>query len=424
MKKIVYNFCFLLLSFYCSAQIKVIQALQMLDVKTGKIISPAVIVVKDGLIQAINPNTIPTNSLLINLPNKTLLPGLIDCHAHLQFEEGEPTNTLLKESMTHAVLRSAKNAKKVLLAGFTTIRTVGQDYPSIELIDAELMKAEEQGLIEAPRIIPCGHAISITGGHYDLSMADNFTYGVLEYGYQYGIADGVDDVTKAVRYQIKHGAKWIKITATGGVMSTEGGVGSQFSQEELNAIVQEAARHNIKVAAHAHGTAGIIAAIKAGVASIEHGTMLDFEAIQLMLKNGTYLVPTSHMTEIDVSGLPEIMQKKQAQVVRVAQQNYRDATKAKVKLAFGSDAGGFKGFEDGDNAKEFGTLIKLGMANIEAIRTATLNAADLLSTKDRGVLDVGKLADIIAVDGNPLDDINLLIQVKFVMKGGIVYKNE
>lgn len=402
----------------------VIKAAQLLDVKTGKMIAPAVIVIKDGLIQAINPDTLPANSKQINLPNKTLLPGLMDCHVHLQYEGQASTDILLKESTTHAVLRSEKNAEKILLAGFTTVRSVGQDYPSIELIDAELMKAEEEGLIKAPHIIPCGHAISITGGHYDPSMFDNFTYGVLEYGYQYGIADGVDEVTKAVRYQIKHGAQWIKITATGGVLSTESSVGSQFSQEELNAIVQEAARHNVKVAAHAHSTAGIIAAVKAGVASIEHGTMLSSEAIQLMLKNGTYLIPTAHMGDIDMSGFPKIMQKKAAQVNAVAKQNYKDAIKAKVKIAFGTDAGGFEDFRNGDNAKEFITLANLGMTPLEAIRTATLNAADLLSTTNRGALEAGKLADIIAVEGNPLNNIKLLLQVKFVMKGGIVYKNE
>ena len=424
MKKMIYCLCFLLLSINCFSQIVVIKAAQLLDVKTGKIIAPAVIVIKDGFIQAINPDTLPTNSRQINLPNKTLLPGLMDCHVHLQYEGQASTNILLKESITHAVIRSQKNAEKMLLAGFTTVRSVGQDYPSIELIDAELMKAEKEGLINAPHIIPCGHAISITGGHYDPSMFDDFTYGVMEYGYQYGVADGAEEVTKAVRYQIKHGAQWIKITATGGVLSTESSVGSQFSQEELNAIVQEATRHNVKVAAHAHSTAGIIAAMKAGVASIEHGTMLNTEAIQLMLKSGTYLVPTTHMGDMDLSEFPEIMQKKAAQINAVAKQNYRAAIKAKVKIAFGTDAGGLKDFRNGDNAKEFGTLVNLGMTPLEAIQAATLNAADLLSTPDRGVLEIGKRADIIAVDKNPLNEISALLQIKFVMKDGIVYKND
>jgi imidazolonepropionase-like amidohydrolase len=333
---------------------------------------------------------------------------------------------MLTESTSEAAFRGAKNAKKNLMSGFTTIRTVGQDHPSIELLDVEINKAIVKGLIDGPRIVPAGHTISISGGHYDLSMFDEFTYGVLELDYRNGIANGKDECIKAVRYQIKHGAKVIKVTATAGVYSLEGGVGDpQFSMEELLAIVEEAARHNVKVCAHAHGTEGMIQAINAGVASIEHGSILTDQTIKYMISKETYLVPTAYMSEpADLSHLPAAIKKKKEEIRISAIKSHRKAIKAGVKIAFGTDVGAPKILAHGENAKEFTTLLKLGMTPIQAIRAATINAADLLGTQDRGILEVGKLADIIAVDESPLNDIAILENIGFVMKGGKVYKNE
>jgi imidazolonepropionase-like amidohydrolase len=312
------------------------------------------------------------------------------------------------------------------MAGFTTLRTVGQDYPSLELIDVEVAKAIEAGITYGPRIVSAGHGISITGGHYDLSMWDNFTYGILEKGYQYGIADGADELVKAVRYQIKHGAKWIKVVVTAGILSLEGTAGSmQYSPKEILAVVEEASRHGIKVAAHAHGTEGIIAASNAGVASIEHASILNDEAIRVLLKNKTYIVPTAYLNEPHaIDFLPAAMRKKAEEIMPLARASHTKAIKAGVKFAFGTDAGLPRELAHGENAKEFQTLVGLGMKPIDAIRTATINAVELLGIKDRGVLEQGKLADIIAVDGNPLQDITLLQKVSFVMKGGKVYLNK
>jgi len=425
--KLSFCACFLFTTFYTYSQIVVLKAASMLDVRKGAIITPAVILIKDGIIEEINPKKIPQGVETIDLAGKMLLPGLIDMHVHLASgDTNYNASSLVMESTVYAVLRSVRNAQRDLMAGFTTLRAIGQDHPSLELIDVEIMKAIEAGMIDGPRIIPAGHGISITGGHYDLSMWDNFTYGVLEKGYQYGIADGADEVVKAVRYQIKHGAKWIKIVATAGILSLEGTAGSmQYSPKELLAAVEEASRHKIKVAAHAHGTEGIIAASNAGAASIEHASILTDEAIKVLLKNGTYIVPTAYLNEPhNIDFLPAAMRKKAEEIMPLARTSHTKAIKAGVKFAFGTDAGLPRELAHGENAKEFATLVGLGMTPINAIRTATINADDLLGTQDRGVLERGKLADIIAVDGDPLLDITLLERVSFVMKDGKVYLNK
>jgi imidazolonepropionase-like amidohydrolase len=288
------------------------------------------------------------------------------------------------------------------------------------------MKAIDESIIDGPRVIPAGHAISITGGHGDLSMWENFTYGILENGYKHGIADGAEEVTKAVRYQLKHGAKLIKVMATAGILSLEGSAGAQqYSVEELNAAVKEASRHGVKVAAHAHGTEGIIAASNAGVASIEHASILTDKAIKALIKNGTYVVPTAYLNEPhNIEFLPAPMRVKAEQIMPIARNSHTKAIKAGVKFSFGTDAGLPKEIAHGENAKEFAALVRLGMTPINAIRTATINAAELLGTEDRGELKKGMMADIIAVDGNPLQDITLLEGVSFVMKSGKIYHSK
>jgi imidazolonepropionase-like amidohydrolase len=267
-------------------------------------------------------------------------------------------------------------------------------------------------------VVPSGHALGITGGHCDIT---GFAPGILEGSPERGIADGPDEVLKAVRYQIKHGAKSIKICATAGVLSFEESVGAQqFSEEEMRVIVEEAARHGLGVAAHAHGTAGINAAVRAGVASIEHGSLLDDESILLMRERGTFLVPTTYLVDaIDLDALPPPIRAKAEYVLPLARTNLRKAIEAGVRIGFGTDAAVFP---HGDNAREFSVLVGLGMSPLDALRTATVHAADLLQTADRGALEVGRLADIIAVPGNPLEDISVTEQVQFVMKGGRVFK--
>ena len=408
------------------AQTKLIKADSYVDVRTGKLIKPANLLIENGFIKSINPHVIPDNIEVIDLSNKILLPGLMDMHVHLDMDfEDNYQFQLVTESASKRTLRGAKNAKKTLLSGFTTVRNIGQVHPSIELIDVALSEASDNEWIVAPRIIPCGHMIGITGGHADLSMMGGFAENVMDLGPQNGIADGQDEVLKATRYQIKHGAKGIKIMATAGVLSLEESVGTQqLTKEEMETIVQEAKRHNVTVAAHAHGTEGIVAAINAGVTSIEHGSLLNDEAIELMIKNGTFLVPTTGLLELIPLGYSKMNPKlvtKAKYIIPMAIKSHEKAIEAGVKIALGTDA---PLIPHGSNALELSAMVKRGMTNIDAIRAATINPAEMLNLTDRGEIKEGFLADIIAIDSNPIDNIKTLENVKFVMKGGTIYKNE
>jgi imidazolonepropionase-like amidohydrolase len=300
------------------------------------------------------------------------------------------------------------------LAGFTTVR----DVESHNVVDVSLKRAIDADLIQGPWIFPAGHALSITGGHCDVT---GFAPGVRELGPEEGVADGKEALLRAVRYQIKQGAQVIKTCATAGVLSFEGPVGAQqFSEEELRVIVAEAQRHGLKVAAHAHGTEGILAAVRAGVASIEHGSILNDEAIHLMKDRGTYLVPTTYLAgALNMDVLPPPIRAKAEHLLPIAKESLRRAIQAGVPIAFGTDAGVYP---HGDNAKEFAALVEAGMTPLETIRAATLNAADLLGVTDRGVIAPGRLADLVAVPGNPLTDVKVLENVKFVMRGGKIVK--
>jgi imidazolonepropionase-like amidohydrolase len=393
----------------------VVRAARMVDVARGELIAPAVVVVANGRIVSIGSGGVPAGARTVDLGDLTLLPGLIDAHTHLTYDiSGDWVTRSVRELPADAALRGARNARKTLLAGFTTVRDVG----SIGFADVSLMKAIDAGFAMGPRMIPSAHAIGITGGHCDDT---GWAPGVNELSFRQGVADGVDEVVKAARYQIKHGAKVIKVCATAGVLSFEGSVGAQqLSDAELQAIVQEANRHGLKVAAHAHGTEGIKAAVRAGVASIEHGSMIDDEAADLMKRRGTYLVPTAYLlSTFKYESLPPPIAAKAKEVVPLAQASHRRAIRAGVKIAFGTDAAVYP---HGDNAREFAVYVGYGMRPADAIRTATVNAADLLGVSDRGVIAPGKLADLIAVRGNPLEDVRVLEQVPWVMKGGEVVK--
>ena len=393
-----------------------------LDVASGKLIRPAEILVENGLIVAINRGQWPDEVETVTLPGKILLPGLMDMHVHLDLDfEQANFGIVVTESGAEAALRSAKNAERTLLAGFTTVRNVGQVHPSLDLIDAAAAHAAEQGWIRAPRIIPAGHMITILGGHGDLAMAEGLAEGRLELGPEYGVVSGVDDAIKATRFQIKHGAKVIKIHATAGVMSLEASVGArQLSDEEMVAIVSEANRHDIPVAAHAHGTEGIKAAIRAGVSSIEHGSMLDDEAIAMMLDRGVYLVPTVGLMDlINFAQLPAQKRVKAEFVSPLIKKSLSAAIKAGVKVALGTDA---PLIPHGQNAFAIVKMTEHGMTPLQAIQSATTVAAGLLRIEKLGQLKPGWHADIIGVDANPLKDISALKSVAFVMKAGRVVK--
>jgi len=389
----------------------VVRAARMLDVAGGRMLSNAVVVVQGDRIVAVNPASPPAGARVIDLGDVTLLPGFMDLHTHLASEISassfsEPVT--LTES-DHA-FTAAANALKTARAGFTTVRDFGGD------VTVALGKAVARGIVVGPHVVPSRNLISITGGHCD---ATGFAAGILERGPPDGIANGPWVAVEAVRYQIKHGAQVIKVCATAGVLSLEGPVGAQqFSFEELKAIVDEAARHGIKVAAHAHGTEGIKAAVRAGVASIEHGSMLDDEAIALMKEKGTYLVPTSYLIErINLAVLPPLVRQKAQIIMPLARESLRKAIAAGVKIAFGTDAGVYP---HGENAHEFAVYVKLGMTPLDALRSATLRAADLLGVTDRGSIEPGKLADLVAVPGDPLADITATERVKWVMIAGRV----
>ncbi len=392
----------------------IIRAARMLDVASGQMLEDVVIVVEGGVISAVNPASVPESMHDMDLGDVTLLPGFIDAHTHLTGQIGAGTFT---EAVTVTEAFGAFNAVKygaiTLRAGFTTVRDFGGD------ITVELGKAVERGDILAPRVIPSRNPLGITGGHCDVT---GFAPGILEGGPEQGVADGPWQVIQAVRYQIKHGAKVIKTCATAGVLSMEGPVGAQqYTLEELTAMVEEAARHGIKVAAHAHGSAGILAAVQAGVASIEHGSILTDEIMDLMIEKGTYLVPTTYLVDrIPLEQLPPLVRAKAEEILPQARKSVQRAIERGVPIAFGTDAAVYP---HGENAGEFEIYVQLGMSELEALRTATIYAADLLDTPDRGALKAGMLADIIAVPSNPLDDITVTKDVRFVMLGGRVVKH-
>jgi imidazolonepropionase-like amidohydrolase len=393
----------------------VIRAARMLDLMSGQMLRNVSVVVTGDRITAVNPPSLPSGARVMDLGDVTLLPGFIDLHTHLSGEIGatsfvEP----VLETSVDAAYKATRHARTTVMAGFTTVRDFGGE------ITVALGKAVDRQDVVGPRVIPSRNALGITGGHCDVT---GFAPGVLEQGPKEGVADGPWEVVEAVRYQIKHGAQVIKTCATAGVLSLEGPVGAQqYTFEELKAMVDEAARHGVKVAAHAHGVEGIKAAVRAGVASIEHGSVLDDEAIALMKQHGTYYVPTAYLRDrINLAVLPPLVRRKAETVLPLALESNKKAIAAGVKIAFGTDAAVFP---HGENAKEFAVYVKMGMTPLAALRSATTVAADVLGRDDRGLIAPGRLADLIAVPGDPLADITATERVSWVMQGGKVLKDE
>lgn len=401
-----------------------IKAAQIIDGTGAEPIKNGIIIVTDDKISAIGSNLqIPTGAKVIDLGNTTLLPGFIDAHTHLIMRvvgDPEGANARFRDYDSFAAILATRNAEKTLLAGFTTVRNVGA--PNFD--DLALRKAINDGWIPGPRMLTAGHSLGITGGHCD---ENGFKPGVADGDFKTGIADGVDAVRAAVRYQIKYGADVIKTCATGGVLSEGDAVGvTQYSYEELKAMVEEAEKHERKVAAHAHGTEGIKIAVRAGVASIEHGSFLDEEGAKMMAQKGTYLVPTllagETVERLAKNGVMKGLRGEKALAAAAAMRHaIKIAIANKVKIALGTDAGVY---EHGLNGHEFTLMVEWGgMRPMDAIVAGTANSAKLLGLdKTIGTLTVGKFADIVAVEGNPLENIKTMEQAVFVMKYGAVYK--
>ena len=397
-----------------------VRAGHLLDVKTGKVSDAQTIVVVGDTIQSIAPtDSVPAepSDKVVDLGGRTAMPGLIDVHTHLTMNPDfdpyrELTSTSAKEAINGVV-----NAKTTLMAGFTTVRNVGAN----GFVDVDLRDAVNAEQVPGPHMQVSGPLLGITGGHCDENLLP------IEYHLQGdGVADGIAAVQHKVRENIKYGADLIKICATGGVLSKgDDPQASQYTLEEMQAIVADAHRLGRKVAAHAHGAQGILWATEAGVDSIEHGSYINGEGIAAMKKHGTYLVPTLYLEDwmVESGHLPPFYLQKMKDVSAVAKANIKHAMQSGVKIALGTDAAVYP---HGLNAHELDVYVnQLGMTPLAALQTATINAADLMGwTAKTGTLEPGKWADIIAVDTNPLDDVRVLQNVKFVMKGGVVYKNE
>jgi imidazolonepropionase-like amidohydrolase len=398
----------------------------MLDVDTGELVEPGDLLVADDRIVEVAPASVPGDAVVIDLGDVTLLPGLMDMEVNLLMGGPDHRSPLVPVQDDPAVktLRAVANARRTLRAGFTTVRNLGLFVQTGGLLlDVALRKAIDLGWIDGPRVVPAGHAITPTGGHLEPTMFQGFAPHVLPLTVEEGVADGVAEVRKAVRYQIKHGAQLIKVCASGGVMSHTGPAGAQqYSDEELRVVADEAHRAGLKVAAHAHGDDGIRAAIEAGIDCIEHGSLMSDETLDLMIERGTFLVPTTYLADgMDVSHAAPELQAKAAEVFPRAKATVSRAIERGARIACGTDA---PAIPHGRNAKELIALVDRGMTPAQAIRAATTVAAELIDVDDRGRLAPGLLADVIAVPGDPTADITVTEQVSFVMKGGRVFRHD
>ncbi len=404
-----------------------IHAGRLIDGESDSAVTEMTVRVDGSQIEAIENGYVAAgpDDTVIDLKNHTVMPGLMDMHVHLtsQYTEDSRLNRFITNEADYAI-DAVKYAKRTLEAGFTVVRNLGDAFN----VTVALRKTIEDGDVAGPRVFSAGKSLATTGGHADPTNGWA-SYIAGDPGPRQGVVNGVDDVRKAVRQRYKDGADWIKITATGGVLSiAKSGENPQFTDEELVALVDTAADYGLRVAAHAHGTEGMKRAVIAGVASIEHGTFMDQEVMRLMKKNGTYYVPTMLAgawvaEKSKIAGFfPDLVRPKAAAIGPVIKSTFAKAYKAGVPIVFGTDSGVSA---HGDNAREFALMVEGGMPPMEAIQSATSVAAKFLGIDDtHGTLRANKQADIVAVPGDPLDDIAAMERVSFVMKAGTIYKHE
>lgn len=425
MKQVISLLSAVLLTMGVASADTLIHAGTLIDVDAGRAYNNQTIRIDGDTISGIESGfTAPADGdTLVDLSQSTVMPGFMDTHVHLtgQYSANSNLNRFVLNEADYA-FDAAKYARRTLDAGFTVVRNVGDTFN----VTVALRKAIEAGDVVGPKVITAAKGLSSTGGHGDPTNGWSARFGADPTPID-GVVNSVEDARRAIRQRYKDGAEWIKITATGGVLSVaKSGQNPQFTMEELEAIVDTAADYGLRVAAHAHGTEGMKRAVLAGVASIEHGTYMSEEVMDLMIERGTYFVPTimagnwvAEKATID-GFFPELVRPKAAAIGPIISETFAKAYKRGVPIVFGTDTGVSA---HGDNAIEFALMVKGGMPEMEAIQTATSIAADFLDIGDtHGRIKEGYQADIVAVRGNPLDDIALLQNVSFVMKGGTIYK--
>jgi imidazolonepropionase-like amidohydrolase len=395
-----------------------VRAAHLIDGRGGAVVSPAVVVVRGERIESVGTGAPPAGARVIDLGGATLLPGLIDLHTHLTSTGVHWEDELLKTTPGQAALHGAHNALITLMAGFTSCRDMGPTWP---YTDIDLRKAIDEGVVPGPRLMVAGNYVSPTGGAGDARQFSIF----VDVPIVRNLADGPDEIRKVVRTNLKQGADFIKILGTGAVTSKGAPPGSQqYTEEEMHVAVEEAARWGRHVAAHLHGTDGIKAGIRAGVRTVDHGSMMDEEAVELLRSHHTYFVPTLYTSEsIAVNAnVPESEKERSRQIKALKDKSFQMVLKAGLPIGFATDAAVVP---HGLNAREFGYRVRLGQSPMAAIVSATRTAAEIMGWSDRvGTIEGGRFADLIAVAGDPLRDITELERVSFVMKGGAVIKQE